>query len=255
MANIDYTYDGIMNGSGYFQKESANKASMSVKRMQMKLYRLGYTVLGTPDGFFGNDTESAIKQFQVDHNLTQNGYGDRNTLIMLDDLSPDSTVEHYGRELTHSEILNGYNNSDITAMEAIARCIYGEDPVSEEGQAAVAKEIYNRKNSVRNFISSNVTNTWRGIVYSSGQYAVLTQNNTLATQFSRAPDPYSDSWKNCTAMARVLIGGVVPVSTLGKQCFHIANGYAYPSNAVDATKVQIPAGTGNKFYDTMANPN
>ena len=41
MANTDYTYDEVLAGKGQFKKDTSD-VSMSVKRMQMKLYRLQY---------------------------------------------------------------------------------------------------------------------------------------------------------------------------------------------------------------------
>ena len=38
MANTDYTYDEVLAGKGQFKKDTSH-VSMSVKRMQMKLYR------------------------------------------------------------------------------------------------------------------------------------------------------------------------------------------------------------------------
>lgn len=48
MANTDYTYDEVLAGKGQFKKDTSH-VSMSVKRMQMKLYRLQYSI-GEPDG-------------------------------------------------------------------------------------------------------------------------------------------------------------------------------------------------------------
>ena len=42
MANTDYTYDEVLAGKGQFKKDTSH-VSMSVKRMQMKLYRLQYS--------------------------------------------------------------------------------------------------------------------------------------------------------------------------------------------------------------------
>lgn len=255
MANTDYTYDGIMNGTGYFKNDNSATKSMSVKRMQMKLSRLGYSIVGTPDGYFGNNTEKAVLQFQGDYDdLEVDGFAGPATLTKLNQLSPDSTSEKYGRELTHTELRNGYSDSSISQTEALARCIYGEDTLYSAGQSAVAKEIYNRKNSVRNFLSSGKGNTWKGVVYSENQYAVLTSSSTSSTQNARAPELYSDEWANCVTLATNLVNGKTPTSTLGKQCYHVAATASYPSSAVASTKIQIPASKGNKFYDTKENP-
>lgn len=248
MANSDYTFDNIIStGSGAFSKESGFSAS--VRRMQTKLNRLGYNC-GTADGwYFGANTETQVKAFQKAQGLTQDGKAGKNTLSKLDTLSPDSTTEKYGRELTHSQITDGYSNSSISATEALARTIYGEDTTSSTGQSAVAKELYNRKKTSRNFDTlSGSSKTWKGICYSPKQYAVMTGSSS-DTQYSRKPNQYSTEWEKCVSLAGDLIKGNKPTSSLENQCYHLSAGSSYPSNSVASTRVQIPSGTGNKFFD------
>lgn len=245
MANADLTFDNIVSsGSGSFKKESGFSAS--VRRMQTKLNRLGYSC-GTADGYFGTNTETQVKAFQKANNLTVDGYAGAKTLSKLDQLSPDSTTEKYGRELTHNQLTGGYSSSTMSATEALARCIYGEDTTYSDGQAAVAKEIYNRKNSSRSFDTlSGKTKTWKGIVFSPSQYSVMTASDT---NNSRKPNQYSSEWANCVSLAETLVKGNKPSSTLGNQCFHLSSDSSYPSTSVASTRIQIPADEGNKFFD------
>lgn len=244
MANADLTFDNIItSGSGSFKKESGFSAS--VRRMQTKLNRLGYNC-GTADGIFGSNTEKQVKAFQAANNLTADGYAGAKTLSKLDSLSPDTTTEKYGRELTHAQLTGGYNASTMSETEALARCIYGEDTLYTDGQAAVAKEIYNRKKTSRNF----GTKTWKGLVFAGGQYTVMIGDSSN-TGNSRKPNQYSSEWENCVALAETLVNGNTPSSSLAHQCYHVANGYPYPPAAVETTKIQIPSGNGNKFYDTQ----
>lgn len=247
MANADYTFDDIIStGTGSFKKESGFSAS--VRRMQTKLNRLGYKC-GTADGYFGANTETQIKAFQAKYGLTADGYAGAKTLSKLDQLSPDSATERFGRELTHSQITAGYSSSNMSATEALARCIYGEDTTYAEGQSAVAKEIYNRKNSSRPFDTKTGSGkTWKGIVFSKSQYAVMTGGSS-DTSNSRKPNQYSSEWTKCVTLAETLIGGKKPNSALNNQCYHLSSGSSYPSNSVASTRVQIPSGKGNKFFD------
>ena len=48
----------------------SGKYYLPVKRIQSDLYDLGYTDVGTPDGYYGKNTETAVKAFQKDNNLT-----------------------------------------------------------------------------------------------------------------------------------------------------------------------------------------
>ncbi len=246
MANTDYTYDNIIKtGVGYFTVDSTK--SGSVKRMQTKLNRLGYNC-GTADGIFGSNTRTQVGAFQSANGLSCTYTAGKETLEKLNILSPDSTVESYGRELTHTQLINGYDDFNISLVESLARAIYGEDTTYTEGQAAVAKELYNRKNSPRDFDSINTTNTWKGIVFSPGQYAVMT-GSTTDTQNARCPDQYSISWANCVALAQTLLNNNVPSSSLVNQCYHLSKGSNYPSSSVPSTRIQIPSNYGNKFFD------
>lgn len=253
MANADYTYDNIIStGTGSFKKESGFSAS--VRRMQTKLNRLGYNC-GTPDGYFGSNTETQVKAFQSANNLTADGKAGASTLSKLDQLSPDSTIEKYGRELTHAQLTSGYSSYDMTATEAVARCIFGEDSLYSAGQAAVAKELYNRLHSPRTYFDTLSTyyKTWKGIVFSPNQYTVMTGTSPTSTANSRKPNQYSAEWSNCVSLAETLIRGNMPSSTLANQCYHLSSNSSYPSNSVVSTRIQIPANTGNKFYDFQTN--
>jgi peptidoglycan hydrolase-like protein with peptidoglycan-binding domain len=200
MANSSYTYDDIMGGSGnYFQQDTS--FSPSVRRMQTKLNRLGYNP-ETADGYFGTNTLTAVKAFQKAQSLTQDGYAGQATLTTLNTLSPDSETENYGRELTHTQLTGGYSNSSITAVEAVARCIFGEDTIYADGQRALAKEINNRRISPRSFIDSGKSG-FKGVVYSANQYAVMTGSSSDTTS-SRGPNQYSTSWATCVSIAKPL---------------------------------------------------
>lgn len=248
MANADLTFDNIISsGSGSFKKESGFSAS--VRRMQTKLNRLGYDC-GTADGYFGSNTEKQVKAFQSDHGLSPDGYAGVKTLTKLDQLSPDSTTEKYGRELTHDQLTGGYSSSSMSETEALARCIYGEDSMYSDGQTAVAKEIYNRKNSSRNFGTlADKNKTWKGVVFSPSQYTVMTGSSATSTSNSRKPNQYSSEWAKCVSLAEKLVKGEKPSSTLANQCFHLSSDSSYPSNSLASTRIQIPANKGNKFFD------
>lgn len=126
MANADLTFDNIISsGSGSFKKESGFSAS--VKRMQTKLNRLGYDC-GTADGYFGTKTETQVRAFQTAYNLTVDGHAGAKTLSKLDQLSPDSTTEKYGRELTHAQLTGGYSSSSMSETEALARLFLEKTP-------------------------------------------------------------------------------------------------------------------------------
>lgn len=206
MANADYTFDNIISTrTGSFKKES--DFSPSVRRMQTKLNRLGYNC-GTADGYFGSNTETQVKAFQAANNLTVDGKGGASTLSKLDQLSPDTSVENYGRELTHAQLTSGFS----------------EHP-----------------------------KTWKGLVFTPSQYTVMSGTSSSSTENSRKPNQYSNEWANCVTLALTLIGGYTPSSTLANQCYHLSSNSSYPSDSLASTRVQIPANTGNKFFDYQTN--
>ncbi len=63
-----------------------NKYYLPVKRIQRDLYSIGYTQVGTADGYFGKNTETAIKAFQADNGLTVDGIFGKNSKKKLWDL-------------------------------------------------------------------------------------------------------------------------------------------------------------------------
>ena len=250
MANTDYTFNNIIsNQANYFYYETPIVVSESVRRMQHKLNALGYICIA--DGQFGSGTETAVKNFQTAKGLTSDGKAGYLTLSKLDTLHPDTTTENYGRELTHSQITSGYSNSNISDIEAVARCIFGEDNASSDGEKAVAKEIYNRKHTTG---FSTLGNTYRGIVYSPSQYAVMTSSSSSDTTHSRRPNIYSTTWANCVTYATNLVNSDSYFSTtLTTQDWHLSAGSSYPAGSIN--RLQIPASTGNKFYNKSTDPN
>lgn len=61
----------------------SGKYYLPVKRIQIDLYDLGYTDVGTPDGYYGKNTETAVKAFQKDNNLTVDGiFGKKSKLAL-----------------------------------------------------------------------------------------------------------------------------------------------------------------------------
>lgn len=65
-------------------KKSGNY-SEEVKNLQRDLTTLGYSTNGI-DGYFGNNTYSAVLRLQKDYGLTQDGMAGRQTLSKINDL-------------------------------------------------------------------------------------------------------------------------------------------------------------------------
>ena len=257
MANKDYTYDNIRDGvvSGYFQQESGQEPSPSVRRLQTKLNRYGLDC-GTPDGYFGSNTRNAVITFQQRMALTVDGLAGRSTLQKLDTVVADTQAELYGRELTHAELTGAYASSSMSEIEALARTIYGEDATYTEGQAAVAREIFNRKNgtafSFGDKCPEGKWRSWKDVVYSSGQYAVMTSKKSEDSVNSRRPNQYSTSWANCVNLAKQLVNNACPTSSVGSRYFHLSCDSDYADfDGETFDHLQIPDKVGNKFFNNI----
>ncbi len=61
--NSRYTYTQVLAGTGYYMKDDMLRYSAGVKTMQGKLNTAGHNC-GTPDGKFGNGTDTAVKAFR-----------------------------------------------------------------------------------------------------------------------------------------------------------------------------------------------
>lgn len=252
MANKDYTYDNIRDGvvSGYFQQESGQDPSPSVRRLQTKLNRYGLDC-GTPDGYFGSNTRNAVIAFQQRMALHVDGLAGKDTLKKLDALVSDTQDELYGRELTHAELIASY--SSMNTIEALARTIYGEDSVYTDGQSAVAREIYNRKNATSiefgDKCPPNQTNrTWKDVVFDTPKQYTVMSGPSSETGNSRGPNQYSTSWAHCISLAKQLVNGTCPESDLGYRYFHLSAESTMPSSGI-YNYVQIPDKVGNQFFN------
>ena len=95
--NSTITLYRIHQGQGSFRNDTATTHSQ-VKIMQEKLTALGYSTQGA-DGKFGPKTLAAVKKFQKDNGLTQDGYFGKNSLNKLEarlgvtHISPDCENE------------------------------------------------------------------------------------------------------------------------------------------------------------------
>ncbi|MDE7323565.1 MAG: peptidoglycan-binding protein [Lachnospiraceae bacterium] len=81
--NSRYTYAQVLAGTGYYMQDDKLRYSAGVKTMQEKLNKVGYNC-GTPDGKFGNGTNTAVRNFQKAKALTVDGKAGKNTLAALD---------------------------------------------------------------------------------------------------------------------------------------------------------------------------
>ena len=131
--------DGYLNSPSYASVYALTTSQN--KEVQQKLKNLGY-YKGAIDGIIGNQSKTAIKNFQRDYGLTVDGIVGPQTLKALG-LSSTST--------------SSLSSADITLL---AKCVYAEargEPYT--GQVAVAAVVLNRVKS------ASFPNTISGVIY------------------------------------------------------------------------------------------
>ncbi len=69
------------------RSKHGKKKYLPVQRIQEDLYKLGYTVVGKADGYYGANTEKAAKAFQSANGLTADGIFGKNSKQKLWDLT------------------------------------------------------------------------------------------------------------------------------------------------------------------------
>ena len=96
-----------------------------VKALQESLIKLGYSCGSYgADGEFGLDTESAVKKYQKEHNLTVNGVADKNTLESIkNQLSGSTSTSNTPKKLTFTieEIKEGSVGNHVLLVQEILR--------------------------------------------------------------------------------------------------------------------------------------
>jgi hypothetical protein len=109
--NAQYTYQQVLNGTGYFKKDDSGNFSNGVRELQARLRTANY-FNKTPNGIFESYTEKRVTLFQKDHEgLSIDGAAGKNTLKILNIVSSsiqmngnDDGIFRYSRELTYSEM-------------------------------------------------------------------------------------------------------------------------------------------------------
>lgn len=129
-----------------------------VVSIQTKLIELGY-LDGSADGVFGQQTKSALIEFQKDYGLTADGIAGNNTLKSLGISTSTST---------NSTSSGGYGSFSESEFNLLARIISAEARgESYEGQVAVGAVIMNR------IAHPSFPDTLSGVIYQPGAFSCL----------------------------------------------------------------------------------
>lgn len=144
----------------------------SVKEIQTALNQKGY-YNGSIDGIFGENTKTAVINFQKDNNLEPDGIVGQKTANLLG----------IGKE--NNNQTNKYSDSEI---ELLARIISAEsrgEPYS--GQVAVGAVILNR------IEHPSFPNTLSGVIYQNGAFSCLTDGQVNEKVYDSAKQAAKDA--------------------------------------------------------------
>lgn len=194
------SWSDVLAGRGTYRKESSGSAVCDgVKTLQQYLKDIGWgraTVIGsssdlTVDGNFGSKTEMAVKNFQYECGLTQDGIVGSQTAGKLESAHTDShftTQKYY--PLSESEWTYATLPSWVDEISLCARLICAEHSRNgypyddEDARAGIAKVLRNRKKSSINFNEVNRLKTFKAIIFGSGQFNPAT-GKSLSKKMAR----------------------------------------------------------------------
>lgn len=155
----DHTSGGIVQ-----VLSSRGSKGDEVRNIQKKLKSLGL-YNGSVDGIYGKGTESAVRAFQKQTGLTQDGIAGPKTLTYLG-LGGGSSSGSGGGSSSSS---GKYSSSDVNLLaKVISAEARGE---GYEGQVAVGACVLNRVSS------PSFPNTLAGVVYQPGAFSAVTDSN------------------------------------------------------------------------------
>lgn len=180
------TWAQVKNGSAVYKKESSGTAVCEgVKTLQRYLIDIGWgraAVLGTSsdltvDGNFGTKTEKAVKNFQYECGLSEDGVVGSQTAGKLDAAHSDAnfTTKKF-HPLSESEWSYAGLPSWVDDISLCARLICAEHSRNgyptgdEDARAGIAKVLRNRKNSSNRFNEVGGLKTFKAIIFGTGQF-------------------------------------------------------------------------------------
>ena len=167
VACLSYNYDGGVAGTvGLDSRRRAHckgDTVANIKAVQTRLSDLGYYNYKI-DGLWGWRTPNAVKNFQRDYGLTQDGivgsWTERSLKITLNSSSSSSS----------SSSVSSSN------LDLLARCVYAEargEPYT--GQVAIAAVVLNRVES------PSFPNTISGVIYQKGAFTCVSDGQINLT--------------------------------------------------------------------------
>jgi peptidoglycan hydrolase-like protein with peptidoglycan-binding domain len=196
MANSDYTFNQVLNGTGSYSVSGDTGYSAGVETMQTYLSNVGYTIAA--DGRFGTGTKSAVTEFQRELGITQDGVAGQATITRINTVRSSAYWTSYGARLENS----AWGQANILAgnfvnIDLLARIIYAEDNAYTNAQGGIAIVIKKRSGSTSYQASSTTypnASVWARVVGKSGQYSTANAGTQNAQKPTRGYNGTSASY-------------------------------------------------------------
>lgn len=219
------SWNEVLSGTAVYKKESSGSAVCEgVKTLQRYLIAIGWgraEVLGTSDdltvdGNFGSKTETAVKNFQYECELDEDGVVGTLTATRLEAYHNDpnfTTLKYYplsDDEWNYDELPDWVDDTALCARLICAEHSRNnsQDEGHDDARAGIAKVLRNRKNSPLSFNEVGGKKTYRAIIFAPNQFNPATssdQNSRKQAYFVRRGTSNSQPWQQAIQFATQLV--------------------------------------------------
>ena len=245
------TWAQVKAGNAVYKKESTSTAVCDgVKTLQQYLKNIGYGSNNcgniVVDGNFGSVTETAVKYFQTECELTSDGIVGSATATKLEQVQTNSYFTNSNYYPLNSSLFT-YNSYPYNEISLVARIICAEHGYvgtgHADGRVGVAKVLKNRKDKGGvTLYDKNKTRDFKNVIFGAGQYTTAT--SAMAYRVKRGSSAFSEA----VTYATMVCGGSTPAgaSLVTNQLFQ--KGYTADSATYQAKLgyCRYPA-TGSKY--------
>lgn len=184
--NSSYTFAQVVAGTGSFSVGGDTGYSGGVATLQSYLKEIGYTITDA-NGRYQSTTEKAVKNFQYEFGITQDGSAGPKTCLRLNTVHSSEYFNVYGKPLSEScwgqsYILTGA----LDDVDLLARIIYAEGkPDNTNDEKGVAIVIKNRSVNTSSQYWASAKDYPKASIYArvigkKSQYSTANSSNTAA---------------------------------------------------------------------------
>lgn len=197
------TWSQVLAGNGVYKKESSSSAVCEgVKTLQTYLKAIGYGANNVGnivvDGNFGSITETAVKYFQTECDLDDDGIVGPATATRLVQAQNDTIFKNENYFPLKSSLFK-YNTYPYSESSLVARIICAEHGYEGTGhweaRVGVAKVLKNRKDlGGVTLYDNSKTRDYKNIIFGANQYTTATSDDAdLAYRVRRGSNAFQES--------------------------------------------------------------